>query len=447
MYRSIVTALLAITALAVAGCAETEREEATGKVQIRGVNGIVDSADALFLIEETTINQLTYKSSTAQREFDNLSYTFNYDLPVPLNPNRRLASQFVDVVEDNEYTFVLAGDIDTPQIVLWERPNPVWDGTETVFDIGAGHVNTTIGDVDVYFLPDGTPPALGNALGSVDFSERTADREEPAGDYVITLTARDDPSTVLFQSFPLVLAGATSYTIMLFDADPSITSPISVRLVDLAGTSLEVGDVNFPATAQFVNAAFGSGNVDVVADGDFDNRLLVDLPFGIVSDDLDIEQGPVTYSYTPTGSTMSLLDVDLTVLRGTRSMIVLLGEAGNLGALALGSDRRGFSTVARYRVTNASFNAEDIDVYFNTPGESIDNRPPNIFALGFSAATDMVPQFGEDFELIITRRGEKTPLAGPEPITFNVNDVIEIVVLDSADPNVSELLIFNNNAP
>lgn len=407
MYRIILTTLLAIALLAGSGCAETEREKATGKVQIRGINGIVDSADALFLIEETTINQLSYKSSTAQREFDNLSYTFNYDLPVPLSPNRRLASRFVDVVEDNEYTFVLAGDIDTPEIVFWERPNPVWEGTETVFNVGAGHVNTTIGDVDVYFLPAGTPPALGNSLGSVDFGERTPDREETAGDYTITLTARDDPATVLFESFPLTLAGATSYTIMLFDADPSITAPISVRLLDLPGTALEVGDVNFPATAQFVNAAFGSGNIDVVADGDFDNRLLVDLPFGMVSDDLDIEQGPVTYSYTPPGSTTPLLETDLTVLRGTRSMVVLLGEAGNLGALASGSDRRGFSNVARYRVTNASFNAEDIDVYFNVPGESIDTRVPNVFNLGFSAATDLLPLFGENFELIITRRGER----------------------------------------
>ena len=447
MLRLNFTALLAFAALTLTGCAETEFPTPTGKAQIRGINGIVETADVLFLIEESTIGQLPYKTSTAQQEFDNLSYTFNFDLPVPLSPNRRLASRFIDAAEDIEYTFLLAGSVDNPEVVLWERPVPVWDGTETVFDIGAGNVNTSIGDVDVYFLPAGTPPVLGSALGSASFGERIPDTQVDAGDYVVTLTAPNDPSTVLFTSTALTLAGATSYTLVVFDADPSITAPISVRLIDLAGTALEVGEVNFPATAQFVHAAFGTGNIDVVADGDFDNRLLVDQPFGTVSNDLDIEQGPVTYSFTPTGSTMPILETDLTVLRGTRSMVILLGEVGNLGGLALGSDRRGFSTVARYRVTNGNFNGQDIDIYFNIPGESIDNRPPNVFALGFAQATDVSNQFGEEFELIVTRRGEKTPLAGPLPITFEVNEVIEIIVLDTADPNVSDVLIFNNNAP
>ena len=91
VYRSI--ALLLMVA-AVAGCSETRFQEATGKGVVRGINGVVDAADAIFLIEEVSIGQIPYKSATAPREYDNLDYTFNFDLPVPNEPEPlRIASR------------------------------------------------------------------------------------------------------------------------------------------------------------------------------------------------------------------------------------------------------------------------------------------------------------------------------------------------------------------
>jgi hypothetical protein len=445
MQRIYATVLLLLASIVLAGCGETAFEQATGKSQIRGINGLVETADVIFLIEETPISELSYKTATSQREYDNLSYTFSFDLPFP--SSRRLASRTIDAIEDIEYTFIVAGPAANPEMILWERPAPDWTGTETVFDIGAGHVSNSVGEVDVYFAAPGTIPVLGDALGSLDFGGRIADRPLDGGEYEVVLTAKDDPANILFTSSTLILAPASSYTIVVFDADPSITAPVSVRLIDQSGSSLELGDVNFPPTAQFVNAAFGSGNLDVVADGDFVNRLVVDLPFGGVSPDVDIEQGPLTYSYLPTGSTTPLLDADLTVLRGTRSMVVIAGEVGDLQTIQLGSDRRGFSTLGRYRLTNASFNSQDIDFYFLEPGTTVDDRLPNIFGLEFADATNVAPQIARDFDLVVTTSGEKTILAGPEALTLNANDMVEIILLDTVDPNVAELLIFSNTNP
>lgn len=444
MARIFHTVVLTLVSAALFGCTETRFEEATGKGQIRGINGIVDSADVVFLIEESPLGQLAYKNATGQQEFDNLTYNFNFDLPIPLQDDQRLSTRFVDVVEDIDYTFVLAGTVANPQTLLWERPARIWEGSETVIEVRFGHVNNTIGEIDVYLAAPGTVPVLGNAMGSLDFGSLIPDVELASGNYEIVLTARDDPSTVLFTSGQLTLAPATSYTIVVFDADPSITGPISVRLVQLSGNSFELPDINFPPTAQFINAAFGSGNIDIAADGDFTNLLVSDLPFGTVSADVDVAEGAASYAYTPAGNTMPLFEEDVALLRGTRSMFVVLGEVGDVDAIQLPSQRRGVSSVAQFRLTNASFNGQRIDLYFTEPGGTIDDRPPNILGLPFGEATAVGPQLAQEFEVTVTRNTEKTPLAGPTPLTLSLNNVVEIVVLDTADPNVVDLLIFDN---
>ena len=440
--------VLAVAATLV-GCTDTSFPEATGEGVVRGVNGIVNTVDVRFLIEEREIDSgLPYKSATPAQSYDDLTYTFNFDLPQPLADPRRLASRFVDVIRDTDYTFVLAGTVDAPEVVLWERPVRAWDGSETVFELGFGHVSNTVGEVDVYFAAPGTAPALGNAVGSVAFGGRLADTEYASGDYEIILTARDDPNTVLYQSASVTLASSNSYTVAVFDADPSIAAPISVRLINLGGTSTELPDANFPPTQQFVHAAFGTGNVDVVVDGDFGNPLLADLPFGEVSGDIDVPEGPATYAFAPTGNTMVLVDdEDRSFLRGTRFMTRLLGEPGSLQTVTLSSQRRGFSTVARFRLTNASVNAQAIDVYFTDPGESIDDRNPNLVSLPFAGVTPVTQQLAQDFEITVTANGEKTPLVGPVPLTLATEDVVEMIVLDTADPNVAALTIFSNVNP
>lgn len=443
--RRPLTLLLAIATIS--GCTETSMEDATGKAQLRAINGIANVADVQFRIEQLELSSLQYKGTSGSQEFDNLSYQFNFDLPVPPESPSRLASRILDVIEDMEYTFVLAGTFSNPEVFLWERPEATWEGTETVFDVGAGHTNTTLGEIDIYVAPPGTAPVLGNAIGSVNFGERTADSQLAAGDYTFILTAKDDPATILYESAAITLAGADSYTAVAFDADPSITGPLSVRLIDLDGNGVELPDVNFPPTVQFVHAAFGSGNIDVVADGDFTNPLLTDVPFGSVTADVNIVPGPVTYSFTPPASTTPLVEGDLAVPVGTRTLSVLLGEAGNLAILNLASERRGFSTVSRYRFINASANAEAVDLYFVNTGDAIDDRLPNVFGVGLGGATDVSLQIAQEFDLYVTTSATQTVLAGPETVTLDVNQVTEFVLLDTADPNQSELLIFNNAGP
>lgn len=447
MAKPIKAALAAAALLATIACTETRFEEATGDGQIRGINGIANADDAIFLIEERELTQLEFKSVSAPQEFDDLSYNFSFDLPIPLEADRRLATQFVDVIDSMEYTLALGGTVAAPELFVWERPDPVWDGTESEFDVGGGHLNTTLGAVDVYFAAPGTAPVAGNAIGSLEFGQQLADQRFNAGDYAVALTPAGDPSTILFQSGTITVSGGNTFTIAVFDADPSIPAPVSVRLIDTTGAAAELADERFPPTAQFVHAAFGTGPVDVVASGDFAAPLTANLSFGQIAADVDVAPGTETYSFAPTGNTMSLLDADLGVAVGSRAMIVLLGAVGELQALNVVSPRRGLATVAQFRVTHASNNAGAVDVYFTEIGEDAEGQLPSIIGLPFGQASAVGRVVPGTFDLIITANGSTTPIVGPTQVTMNTEDLLEIIVFDTADPNVIDATVFSNINP
>ena len=119
---TVIAALLAL--MVVSGCAKTSRVEATGKGSIRGINSIVTAPEINFMIEERTIGAATYKGAAGFAEFDDLSYDFNFDIFLPDQPApTRLATQFIDVVADIEYTLVLTGSVANPAIMSWEEPD------------------------------------------------------------------------------------------------------------------------------------------------------------------------------------------------------------------------------------------------------------------------------------------------------------------------------------
>ena len=58
-------AALALAALMVTGCAETQRPEASGEANVRGLHAIVDAPEAVFRIEERSLGAIDYKGATS----------------------------------------------------------------------------------------------------------------------------------------------------------------------------------------------------------------------------------------------------------------------------------------------------------------------------------------------------------------------------------------------
>lgn len=445
-FRSPAILALAALSLALAGCAETSRPSASGKGNIRGMHAVVTGTEANFLIEERSLGTLTYKQVSEMQRFDDLSYDFHFDARLPGDSSAtRITTQSLAVVPEVDYLFVLTGSMTSPAIVLWESEVREWEGSETVFEAAAGHLAEGTGPVDIYLVAEGGQPVAGEARGSLSFGERLPAFEVEAGDYELFVTAAGDPSAILFDSVSRAYTERTGILFTIQDADPSITSSLSVRRIDQAGNSAELPQTGAPPTRRFFHGAFGTGNVDIYVGDNFSTPIVANLGFAELSADVSVPAGSRDYTYTAAGNPGAILleDEETTVVT-SRNTAFLMGEPGDLLLASFIDDRRPRSGFGRLRVIQTSANFDTVDVYLLEPGTDIADAGASFPALGSSFSSGYRQAEPGEFEMTITEAGEKTIAAGPVTITLEDGDVVEAAIVDTADPNLLDIVIYDN---
>lgn len=424
------------------GCSETSLPKATGKGSINAINAMPASPSVGFLIEERLLGSIDYKQELGAFPFDDLSYNFNFDFLFPGDSKvTRIATQFIDVVADTDYTLLLTGSINAPVLTMWELAEREWSGTETVFEVAFAHLSATLGDVDVYLLPTGTAPVLGEERAKIAFGDRNSEVDLEEGQYQIIVTVRDDPATIIYQSYDTFFAARTSYTLALFDADPSITGNISVRSLTRAGVAVELPDANFPPTLNTIHAAFGTENIDIYADEDFTAPIFSDLGFGESTGNLAVNDGVALYTYTPVGNPGVIINEESQLVpRGGRIATVLAGLPGsNLDRIILTEKLRSLETHAKLRLVHAAANFPMLDLYLVDAGTDITDILPTIPDMPFAFASDFQAQAAGSYDLILTLPDEKDPIAPVLALDLAEGDVVSALIMDTVDPAVGDI--------
>jgi hypothetical protein len=433
---------LACTLLA---CAESQREQATGKGVIRGVNGLIEPLDVNFLIEERSLGVLNYKAGSASQAFDDLSYIFNFNIAIAGQAgSQRIASVPQKITADHDYVFIVAGRLASPDTFAWERPERIWAGDETTFDMAFAHFDITLGRVDIYYDLEGIAPMVGNQIGTIDYGERIDEIEFESDSYELIITAANTPLDIKYAGIPFTPPSAQSLVTMIFQADPSITGEHSVRQMLQTGDTFEIPDARFLPTVQLVNASLETGNVDLTVDNDFANPPAIsDQPFGEVSTDADVLAGTNPFTYTLPGDTTPLLEVDTPIASGRRATILLYGDLSTLATAVFPSDRRSIATEARIRITNGSFNHQSVDLYLTAPDILIDDIFP-FTRLPLGISTGYLSRAAGLYDLTIAAEGEKTILAGPIELDVENGDIVELFIIDNVDTAIVDVLIYSN---
>ncbi len=441
IFRALIVAALAAAMLG--GCAETSLPEATGKGTINMINAMPASPSVAFLIEERILGGVAYKVAHGAQSFDDLTYNFNFEYIVPGDTAPiRTATEFLDVVADNEYTFVLTGSVTAPDVTLWERPQRDWSGTETVFEAGIAHLSPALGGVDLYFATTGTAPVLGEERAKLSFGERMPEIDLENGEYEFIITARDDPAMILYQSGPVNYSARVSYTLAIFDADASITGNISVRSISTLGLSSELPDANTMPTLRTLHAAFGTENIDIYRDNDFTTAIFSNLAFGETTLDLEVPDGAVDYTYTAVGNPGAIInDLNQLIPAGRRVSAFLIGLQGGESRITLTDDRRSVETHAKLRLIQAAANFDTMDLYLVDAGTDIADVDPLAANLTFAFVSDFGPTIPGNYDLILTLPGEKTLIAGPIPLDLVNGDVVELLIIDTVDPMIAAVAV------
>lgn len=436
MRQLVSLALATLVALALSGCAKSQFPEVTGESSIRGVNAIVDAPEVAFRIEERSLGAIGFKGVTSTDKFDDLSYQFNFDGTLPGDTeSTRLASRTLDVVSDMDYVFVLTGSYDNPEVLLWETEERQWEGNEDVAEISAGHLSATLGSVDFYLTAPNDPPVAGEVRGTLSYGDRLDNFDVEAGNYQLVLTPAGDTSTVLFRSVTQTISEQTSVLFAIFEADPSITSAISVRRIGSGGNATELGERNTPPTRRYLHASLDTGNVDVYADEDFTTPLVAGLAYGQVTDDLAVQAGEITYTYTAAGNTGAvLLEDDETIGANSRVTSFLVGPESDPDVIDLVDDRRPVVGTSKVRIVQLAENFDGIDLYLRPAGTDINDVNPTFPNVASPLSTGYSRLAPGDYELTVTETGEKTPLAPVLELDLPAGDIAEVAILDTVDP-------------
>ena len=437
--------LLAIIAAAtVAGCGgESALPEATGDGVIRMINAIPTSPEIGFLIEERSLGSVAYKSNSSPQRWDDLSYTFNFEISRPLVSNTRIASRLLDLVRDTEYTFVVRGSVDAATVDVWEIPERSFSGSETVFEMRIGHAADALGAVDVYLGLESAAPALGDLVATLAPGEVSTPADVEQDTYVVTITSAGDPADVIYQSVSTQIVSSQSVLITVFEGDANDTAPVTIRVFNERGLSSTLPDARFPPTARFVHATRDLGTSDIYDDEALQNRIVENFAFGDVTGDIDMAVGELTITATAPGNVGAIqLEDALTTFAGSHVNYYFTVVADELVGAQVPVDRRSIETIARLSFFHSASNHEFVDLYVVQVGTAIEGTLPRQIGLAYGLQTPSISLTAGSYDIYVTTVGEKTVLDGPISLEAALGDVFEGVLLDRVDPSLAEFKLF-----
>ncbi|MBT8088408.1 MAG: DUF4397 domain-containing protein [Gammaproteobacteria bacterium] len=414
--------------------------EATGKGSIRAINAMPTSPEFRFLIEERALDNVSYKSASSSVRFDDLEYTFSIEIPFAGESSvRRVARQFIDVQANRDYTLLVSGAVAAPTITLWEGDERIFEEGSTEFAARFAHTAASIDAVDYYFSAPGVAPVLGEQVATLSFGEIAAPVDYSAGDYVLTITSAGDPDAVLYVSGTTSFNAGNTLFIMPFDGIARDTAPVVVRAIAAAGGSESIPDSRFPPSVQFVNASIDLGTSDIYDDQELTSRIVAGHAYRDVSEEISIAAETNVFLYTPAGDTGAVtLETSLPASGGLRYRVVAVGVAGSLQTFSLVPSSAGVDTHVKLTSLHTSNNFEFLDIYAVAPGESVDDANPASSLARLSQTNAALP--AGSYDLYITEFVQKAVLAGPYRLDVSVGDVVDIIILDTVDPAVLDVL-------
>ena len=293
------------------------------------------------------------------------------------DPDTSVFSGPVPVEADTSYTVAAIGELGDdadqafePLVLEDDNSDPGGDTAR----VRLVHASPDAPAVDVTLASNGDALYDGVEYGGSGYVE------VPAGDY--TLQVRGDPESNdgdVVAEFDVSLAGGEVYTgfaagYLSPDDEPADT-PFDLLVTQDTGGSMETETESDPASVRVAHMSPNAPNVDVYVDG---SAALEDVPFGAVSDYLDVPAGARTVEITAAGDPdTSVFEGDVTVESGQAYTVAAAGEIGDgadeaFGPLVLEDDNTApGADTARLRVVHVSPDAPAVDVTAESTGDAL----------------------------------------------------------------------------
>ncbi len=445
--------LLLFVAVGVAtGCSDSNEDTVTGEGSLRTLHAIPELGRVQFLIEETLLASVDFKQASGISEFDDLEYEFNFDTLLPGDSEAtRIASLDLSVDAETEYTFVLAGSFEAPEIVLWQQFGRDWqqelddaedDDTEvTAIEVSFGHVSTRAQALDIFLEPPGMSPLAATPKATLAERDFQTAIELQEGEYQLVMTPAGDPSTILFASDPIEIFAATSNLFVVLDDGGETTAEFSVRWIG-TGLGTELLDLNLAAELSVYHSAFGTDDVDVVASNGLASPLVQGLSFGNESERVGIDEDVLNITVTPSGNPgVFLTQRQFAIQKGSYNRVFLVGLPGDMQAVRLGYDRRQVATLARVQFFQSAARFTTLDAYIVDKDTDITLIAPTYSSLLYGSGVDFNPFEPGEYIIVITESGTKNVIGGPIAADLTAGNNYLVVVADSENISAVDVVV------
>ena len=453
--RTYLTTLILASSLLAGACSDSDRDTVTGEGSIRALHAIPNLGSVEFLIEETVLGSVEFQGATGVSEFDDLEYEFRFEILLPdddVDEPTELVSRTLSVASDQEYTFILSGSLENPQLFLWQQFGRDWadeietaednDTEVTVMEVSFGHISTVLDTVDVYLEEPGTIPASTTPRVTLSFSEFNPAVELSADEYQLVVTPAGAPDTLLFASDPFSLSAATSTLVTLIDDGGFTTADFSVNLIgSSAGASLT--DIDSSAAISAMHVALGTGPLDVFDSGDFSSPLIGNLSFGMISPEIDFSDDTLELVVTPNDDLgVFLTQNNLNVFDGTYNRLFFVGLPGEVQAVARRYDRSTVATHARFQLFHGAVRFPTVDVYVVDLDTDIQLIGPTYSSILYGSGFDYVRREANSYNIFVTEPGTNNVIAGPLQVDMEKSRNYSLIIADSPNLSAVELLFF-----
>lgn len=436
---------------------------------VGALHAVRDLGAVTFLREEEEWSSIEFGAGTNFRSVGADQYDFNFDALLPGdktsgctgdndgdgvkddNECTRLESVSINALRDHEYTVVLFGSYAALEVLVYDRQRHVFDTSTSDGDpadenaeVQFLHLAQELGAVDVYVEPPGTHLSPVQARGSLSVRDEIVVLIDE-GEYVLTLTAVGDPSTVYFTSEAFPIDAQTRVGFAIRDGAGAGTYGLVVN--EFRDRSATLIDRNATTELRVAHVAPLGGNVDVYVDGNFTTPFARNLaftqmsPYGLVDGtrliDLDID-------VTPAGNPSAFLtreEIDL--IKGERATFFILGSTAGLDGVKSTDAFRRLATHAQARMINGA--STSLDFYVVPRGSNIATLSPTVNVA--SRQSSGLRQFAPGtYDIVLTKPGTSTVVFGPDTVVLEANGIYTIAATDTGEATAASVELLDDFA-
>jgi hypothetical protein len=151
---------------------------------------------------------------------------------------------------------------------------------------------------------------------------------------------------------------------------------------------------------------------------------------------------PLTITAAGDQATVLLEDTILSTDLSPRT-VVFYGATDAWLTRTILDNSRPIATEPQFRISNFSTNVDVVDIFDIPVGTAPEDAVlPRFFNLQSGSSTNFSFSFLEPRDLVVTLSGGTEPISAPLTIDLSGGQIVEIMIVDTVDPAVVELVVF-----